>query len=449
MTLRWRHYLAVISLVLGLGLASSAVLIRLVTNETEWGMQQRAEGAATSVAEFLPLLEAASPDRRQAMLDDVLARLGDAALQVQAWPLDGAAPRMALAAASMQLPAQPSDTEIETLRERGAAWRATDGEGDAPDQILGFALAYDAGHQPVALVSVAEQDDSLDAALTALRSKLIAVALAMFLVACVVAEWLTRMVQGELGTLCHAASELEGGRSAEAWEPGRIQEINDLGGTLQTMGSLLEDGVQRTRLRFFKAETIPTRHDMAQRVVQRQWKALLQRDRPPGTAWRRLGEPPPEHFLDWLCDDSGWCAVVGTLGEHEPLADTLDANLLAQAVAQHILRTGLGAGANAEAALRGDPLLRSAQLEVVDTREGVCRVLTLGRGGEESSAHHEPVTRHRRLFGTLDEAGMHTARMYVAQSIDRPIDRVAAELESLLGERYSGFLWLCDEEVRS
>ena len=107
MTLRWRHYLAVISLVLGLGLASSAVLIRLVTNETEWGMQQRAEGAATSVAEFLPLLEAASPDRRQAMLDDVLARLGDAALQVQAWPLDGAAPRM-----QMYLWSAPSESSL-------------------------------------------------------------------------------------------------------------------------------------------------------------------------------------------------------------------------------------------------------------------------------------------------------------------------------------------------
>lgn len=443
MTLRWRYYFAVVPLLLGLGIASALVLIHLVRSETAWGMQQRAEGVAASVAEFLPVLEAAGEDARRQRLQDVIRRLGPAALTVHRWPLDGSAPQMIHAAEGVALPPLPTEL-LEPLRVTGMAWRYLAPYEDQPARILGYALANDEHGVPRALVSVVEHDDTLTRSLLALLSELLWIAGLLFLLGCLIAEWLTRSVQRELGTLIAAASELEAGRSASAWRPGRIREVNDLGGTLQTMGSLLEDGVQRIRLGFFDAGTIPTRQAMARQVQRRQIDALRAMTSPPGVVWRSLGEPSPEHILAWQTDPTGWTVVLGVLTDTGVTVDPLDRALLAQALGRHVL--GLTAADVATPAAQA--LLSGAALTRIQLRAGQGIVERLGAVGpvRHGSA---PASGARQIHGTLDPEALQIARMYLAQTSDRPLTQVVDELESLLGERYSGFLWVHDGGSRS
>lgn len=426
MTLRWRYYLAVVPLLLGLGVASAAVLLHLVRSETAWGMQQRVEGVAASVAEFLPVLEAADDERRRELLNDIVTRLGVASLAVHRWPLGDPTPLYAQAAGEHPPPPLPV-AELSALASHGIAWRREE------DRILGYALAMAADGTPRALVAVAEQDTSLTEALRSLATELVTVALLLFVLGCVIAEWLTRTVQRELGTLIEAAEALEAGLGAEQWQAGRIREINDLGGTLKTMGSLLADGVQRIRLGFFEAETIPTRAAVARQVQRRQLERLRAQAVPPGVAWQALGEPPPTHVLLWNGEGENWSACLGRLVATIP-GDPLEAALLTQGLGACVL----GMPTDALAASSGAALFREASLQRLDCTGGRLQVSAIGLAAEGEPAPAGPC---RQLHGTLEPEAMHVARMYLAQTGDRPLAQVMAELEALLGARYVGFLW--------
>jgi HAMP domain-containing protein len=439
MTLRRRYYFAVVPLLLGLGIVSALVLIHLVRSETLWGLQQRAEGVAASIAEFLPVLEAADADAQLQRLAEVVRRLGPASITVHDWPPDQQAPRWQYAADRVALPPPPGEL-LATLQTTGLAWRHLPAEAGQPARILGYALAYDDTGQPRALVAVVEHDDTLGQSLQALEGQLLWIAAGLLLLGCLIAEWLTRSVQSELGRLIVAAGELEAGRNADGWQPGRIREVNDLGGTLQTMGSLLQDGVQRIRIGFFDAATIPTRQAKAQHVQRRQIEALRAQGTLQGVLWRALGSPPPEHVLVWRIDPAGWTAVLGTLGGVDQ-ADPLDRALLAQALGRHLL----GAGADAADPMATQALLGDASMIRICWHSGQVRV----DGWGAASAYRGSPGRTRDVYGTLDPEALQIARMYLAQTSDRSLAQVVAELESLLGERYSGFLWAYDNEGRS
>lgn len=439
MTLRWRYYLAIVPLLLGLGLASTAVLVHLVRSETGWGMQQRAEGVAASLAEFHPVLEAASAAERERLLDDVLARLGPAAVSVHLWPLRGEAPLWTRSAPGVRLP-EVSAAAPPALGETGLAWRLEQGEAEgAAARIVGHALVRGADGNPRALVSVAEEDDSLARSMRALWGELAWAAVLLFAAGCALAEWLTRSVQRELGTLAQAARDLEAGRSASGWAPGRIQEINDLGGTLQTMGSLLADGVQRIRQGFFEAETIPSRQSIAQHVQRRRITALAQRRPPADSAWCALGEPAPEHVLVWQHEEGGWSVALGVVDRLES-GDPLESALHAEALARLGLSAVAGSGL--------DSVHAPACLWVIRRRGDALQVEALGRAGAapvvEAIGSGGPASTARWLFGTLEPEAMQIARMYVHQTGDRPLPQVIGELEALLGARYSGYLWACE-----
>lgn len=433
MTLRWRYYLAVVPLMLGLGVASALVLVHLVRQEAAWGMQQRAEGVAASLAEFLPMIEVVDTAEQRRLLADVARRLGPATLSVHAWPYTNAPPRWLHAGAGIEVPQVPAEALAE-LAARGLSWRQEQ-EGTSALSI-GHALAYGPDGLPRALVSVAEQDDTLAQSMRALRGELVWVAGLLFALGCAIAEWLTRGVQRELATLASAAAALEAGGQAGDWQAGRIQEINDLGGTLQTMGSLLADGVQRIRQGFFETESIPTRQSIALHVQRRHVLRLRARALPDGVAWCVLGEPGAEHLLDWQMEATGWTAVIGLLpvvGDSDPLEASLYGRALGRLALQ--VESQVFAGAP----------------EFVDTRLIRLHATSDGIRSEFSgtslhrAAHTAPTL--RQIHGTLDAEAMHVARMYLLQTTDRPLAQVVAELEALLGARYSGFLWACEGRI--
>lgn len=436
MTLRWRYYLAVVPLLIGLGVASALVLAHLVRSEATWGMQQRAEGIAASIAEFLPLLKAADEAGRQRQLEDVARRLGPATLAVHAWPWTAEPARIAYPGAGFALPV-PTEALLLELSARDASWRHEPAAGELPSRIVGHALARDAAGMPYAVVTVIEQDDTLAQSLQALQGELWWIFGMLLLLGCAIAEWLTRSLQRELGTLVTAASELEAVGRVQQWTPGRIQEINDLGGTLQTLGSLLADGVQRIRQGFFEAETIPTRQSVALHVQRRHLQRLRQRPLPEGVAWCALGVPVPQHVLCWQADAAGWVAVLGVL-EVSDAADPLESALYAQALGRQVL--------NAESDSPASRVLQAnAVLQRIGWRAGDAVRLKLGRADGAGSAERLAPGRH--LYGTVDAEALQVARMYLAQTGDRPLSRVISELESLLGARYSGFLWAFETGV--
>lgn len=433
MTLRWRYYLAVVPLLLGLGLASAAVLLHLVRAETAWGMQQRAEGVAASVAEFLPVLEAADAERQRVLLRDTVGRLGMASIAVHRWPLDGGAPLLTYASDGHPLPPLPDPGRAaERLARDGIVWDRED------NRIYGYALARAPDGSARALVTVSEHDTSLRDAVRALVSELVAVAVLLVLFGCLIAEWLTRMVQRELGALIRAAEALETGRSAEQGATGRIREINDLGGTLKTMASLLADGVQRIRLGFFEAETIPTPAAVARQVQRRQIERLRSMPTPPGVVWRALGEPPPGHVLGWRSVGADWVLCLGIVDDPGAQADPLAAALWAQAVAACAL------GATDADTLTTVRLFDEAALQRIDCSAGDITVRALGATASAAA----PAPAGRQLYGTLGADAMQVARMYLAQTGDRPLAQVVAELEALLGARYVGFLWAVEGRSR-
>src|SRR5690606_30062108 len=143
------------------------------------------------------------------------------------------------------------------LQSRGLAWQWRGREDADSDLNIGYAVVPGANEGGLVTIAVAEADRTLRQATAALIQRLTTLSLIMLLAGVLVAEWLTRFARRELGALGEAAQRLAGGQYLQHWPTGRIRELNDLGGTLLTMASLLADGSHQTRRRFFEAELLP------------------------------------------------------------------------------------------------------------------------------------------------------------------------------------------------
>ncbi|GMU42481.1 MAG: hypothetical protein IT479_04280 [Xanthomonadales bacterium] len=443
MSLRLRYYLAILPLFLGLGLINSLLVWYTERNELEWGLRERAQGAAASIAGFWDQIAPQATDSPAAELERYSRRLGAVSI---AWFEPGRnqwTQRTLFDAEGVPPPAPPFGAVATTLRAGGLAWELHSRDPSEGDLNVGYAPLHDAAGGVRAVIGIAEIDRSLQAEMLALRRRLGGLLLALLLAGILATELVARIARGELAALTSAARDAAHGRYLSHWPAGRIRELNDLGGTLLTMTSLLADEKHQTRRRFFQAEPLPGDEELANA-----YRAQLGQPLPPTLgqvqcAQRRIGRPTPEDFCGWREGSAGWYLCVGRCRAADGDPDLLARLVRADAAREFLLgvATARPHGPSWPEALRVHPC-ESLQLILVPASGQAPTGWTLdpARGRPQPWSPGD----RREVLSTLAPEAHHIAQAYANQFPDRPVDQIAEELSGLLGTRHDGLLVICD-----
>lgn len=440
MSIRLRYYLAILPLFLGVALLNGLLVYTLDRQEIRWGLQQRAEGSAAVLAGFWPTLWQEPAERQRAKLRAFSRRLGG--LAVTGFTADGSE-RVLLELEGVHLIA-PDAAGRAALDAGRPAWLWLERPEADSDLNIGFAPIPDPTPGGLVAVAVGEADRTLREATAALAQRLTTLSLVMLLAGVLVAEWLTRFARRELGALGSAARQLAGGHYLQHWPTGRIRELNDLGGTLLTMASLLADGSHQTRRRFFEAELLPGDADLAAALRE----AVLPRELPPALAercaWRYLGAPLAGEFFGVRRAGNGWWLVAGLQRSDVLNRSELQRALAALAGRDHLLEL-LGRGFDEAVLARALALFPCAVLQLLWLPDaGVAEGWNL----DPLSQQLKPFSPRRRfaMIGTVPRDAIRHARTYEGQFPRRELDQAMEEISGLLAGSHRGLLVIAEAQ---
>ena len=444
MSIRLRYYLAILPLFLGVALINGLLVFMLDRQEIRWGLEQRAQGSAVVLAGFWPTLEGETAERQRDKLKAFSRRLGGVAVDWLEPSGSGWTSTPLLAREGMALPLPDAASEL-ALHSGRAAWQFVERSDAESDLNIGYAALSGADGELHAVVSVGEADTSLREATAALMRRMALLTGLLLLGGVVVAEWLTRFARRELGALNAAARQLAEGHYLQHWPMGRIRELNDLGGTLLTMTSLLADGSHQTRRRFFEAELLPGDADLAaclrQTTLPRELpEALSQR-----CAWRCIGEPLADEFFGFQRTPDGWIVLAGLCRPDTRPASELQRSLRATAARDYFLSL---AEARADAAgwqraLSLFPCLSLQWARLPD--DGIAEGWALDPLESRLSAWQPK--RRFALLGTLPRDALRLARAYEGQFPRRALPQAMDEITGLLAGNFRGILVICEAGV--
>lgn len=444
MSIRLRYYLAILPLFLGVALINGLLVFTLDRQEIRWGLEQRAQGSAVVLAGFWPTLEGETPERQRDKLKAFSRRLGGLAIDWLEPAATGWQSTPLLARDGLALPTPDAASEL-ALHSGLAAWRFVERADAETDINVGYAALTGADGELRAVVAVGEADTSLREATAALMRRLALLTGLLLLGGVIVAEWLTRFARRELGALNAAARQLAEGQYLQHWPNGRIRELNDLGGTLLTMTSLLADGSHQTRRRFFEAELLPGDADLAaclrQTTLPRELpEALSQR-----CAWRCIGEPLADEFFGFQRTADGWIVLAGLCRPDARPASELQRSLRATAARDYFLSLAESRAdaAGWQQALTLFPCLALQWARLPD--DGIAEGWALDPLENRLTAWQPK--RRFALLGTLPRDALRLARAYEGQFPRRALPQAMDEITGLLAGNFRGILVICEAGV--
>ena len=442
MSIRLRYYLAILPLFLGVALLNGLLVYTLDRQEIRWGLQQRAEGAAAVLAGFWPALWQEPAERQRVKLNALSQRLGGLAITGF---VEGGEARVLLAREDIG-PLQFDPQMALELKTRGLAWQWRAREDADSDLNIGYAVVPEATEGGLVTIAVAEADRTLRQATAALIQRLTTLSLIMLLAGVLVAEWLTRFARRELGALGEAAQTLAGGQYLQHWPTGRIRELNDLGGTLLTMASLLADGSHQTRRRFFEAELLPGDADLAAALRESVLPATLPEGLADRCTWRCLGQPMAEEFFGQRRVEGGWWLLAG-VQRSDPAAarSELQRSLAALATREYLLDR-LAEGFDDARMAEAVGLFPCSVLQLLWLPDDGAAI---GWNLDPLSQHFKSFAPQRRfaMVGTVPREAIRLARTYEGQFPRRPLAQAMEEIAGLLNGSHRGILVIAEAGV--
>jgi HAMP domain-containing protein len=439
MTLRWRYLLAIVPLFAGLGIANALVLYFLGRSELVWGAGEQAKGAALTLAAFADPGTLAGPARaaeRRAACEQFGRRLGGLSA---VWFVESSGRWQAtslLETPGLRPPAIPEAAAREILRRREAVALLLE-RPDAPhDEAVGYAGVFgDDGHlRGVAGVTLPETAGRVR------RQEWIregaGLAALLTLLGWGLAEALTRLARRELNRLQAVGDALSRGDYTVEWTPGRIGELNDLGGTLRTVASLLRDRVNRTRRQLLQVDLFPRDAESVALWHQTCDEAADLTTPFAQVLWRRIGGRHPDDFFGRRETPHHWIAVVGRL---DPAPGATALARIVQATTARDYFLGLG-----ERAATGSPpgpgLLAARSLDLVVIPKDGRAPTWLSTADSGNAPAATPLPAARGVAGTLPREARQLAADFLQPLAPAELPLRAAELAGLLADRGEGVL---------
>lgn len=441
MTLRWRYLLAIVPLFTGLGIANAVVRYWLERNEVVWGLGERAKGAALTFAAFADPTTAAAKDPSPELR---------AAFERFARHLEGVSATWFTAAAGgwqattltespgLRPPATPDDVVLAALRRHESVARLI-ARPEAPhDEAVGYAGVWTPEGGLVGVVSASVPEATFRARQPAWFRQGAGLVALLTLLGWGLAEALTQLARREFDRLQAAGDALSRGHYAVAWTPGRIGELNDLGGTFHTVASLLRDRVQRTRRNLLQVDPFPRDLELAT-LWHDTCDAAPDVVTPHGTVLLRpVGARLPDDFFGRREAPNHWIAVAGRLAP-APGATALARILNSTTARDYFL--GLAAGATTRREPPVEPFLFPVQhLDLLVLPKDGRPPAWFRATGRGTDLAPEPAPAAQNVAGTLPADARQLAADFLRPFPPAELPLRVGELGGVLAGRGDGVL---------
>jgi HAMP domain-containing protein len=350
MKIRTQNMMAMVPLFAGLAVLIGALMYYVQYRELVWGLEEESTSLAVAMAEYI------EPDRLEDLLDgntDARTRFAEEAGKVLGW---GRARTLAVLGADGEV-AQVVQSDKQEGMEAEPVWavsagiesRLKEGVYTATPMLTGpygehtmqgFAPLFSENGEWVATLAVEISADHVAAHLAGvLREGQWVVVLSVGL-GLALAIGLSGIITKRIHALNHAAEKLEQGHALTQPPAGRVQEINDLGNTFNTMGSVLNEVVAKTRRSVVEAEQFRTDEDLAHAFAETFMPDIaVQTDVWRGEAGLLSAQPGAHGFGVWPCADGAThLAVVFELDQDGGLAAAVNASAAASLLRDRLAR---------------------------------------------------------------------------------------------------------------
>ncbi len=441
MTLRWRYLLAIVPLFTGLGIANALVRYFLEKHEVIWSLGEQAQGAALTIAAFAGPVTAPGqtpPAELRASYEQFARRMGGMSV---AWFVESAGSWQTtplIDTPGLRPPAAPDGELLSALRRRESVARLVERPEAPYDDAVGYAAVFGDDDSLRGIVGASMPETVFRARRQMwIREGLLLVAL-LALLGWGVAEALTQLARRELDRLQAVGDALSRGHYSAEWTPGRIGELNDLGGTLQTVASLLRDSVHRTRRQLLRVDLFMRDHELA---------ALWQQtcDATPDIATpnaqlllRRIGVRHPDDFFGRREFPDHWVAVAGRI---DPAPDTAAIGRLLQSTTTRDYFLGLAGRTAQSGEPPAGPFLRPIRhLDLLVIPKDGSPATWLSTTGSGATLEVQRLHATRGVAGTLTHVSRQFAADFLLPFSSAELPSRIDELSALLLGRGDGVL---------
>ncbi len=269
MNLRWQTLLAIVPIFLAVGVISGWLRIRSEESELLWGLRERGQAIAVGVAahaggarwfsdsEPSAHVDKALEDGLKSVLDLSGVRQvyfadvdGKRILMQRAAPFDTSRTPLVVSEAVTSIRNGPFTTDIFRDRESGDA------------SLYSYAQVLSPGGEPVGMVGIETSAIEYEKQWGASLRQTLAIGLAVVALGVVAAMIVSGIIRSRVERLTAAVRSLVRDQYDLRLEPGIIREINDLGSTFNTLGSVLGEIVSKTKRSLIEVEQYRTEEDL-------------------------------------------------------------------------------------------------------------------------------------------------------------------------------------------
>lgn len=327
MKFRTQMLLAFVPIFLLLGVSGETVLTLLERGEARWGLEEEASTLALALAEFLHDRPFTAPAATGRTWEDSLGLVmhrgqvrrlfifnpDGRTVRWQAGPIvEGAAPLVSDAdrarlQSDLWVDTGPVSRGSEAVFASCAVLRAAD------NGIAGYVLVEIGAEDYLRLIAQGPRTIAVGAGLS-----LLAGLLAMGVIVVPVVR--------SLRELRESANRALAGESLTPSGNHRIQELGDLGQTFGTVGTLLNEALEKTKRTLIENEQLRTPADLAAAFYGRFIPPLQQAFGPATVAARLLGADPGGAFFGCHAGDERICAFLGAVEAPDELQRAIQAS---------------------------------------------------------------------------------------------------------------------------
>lgn len=339
-----QNLLLIVPLFLGVAVALGLLLYFSEPHELLWGQEQQASSYAIAIAEFASERETnLHPSVYSPSTDDGLRRALDRILsshRVKAvFQLSPNCKTIAWSYPAGAVKTVPFATpgNLATLMSHDGVWTSD----VLPTKPRGAVVQAYSSMQtptgtPLGAIGVITDASSYLRETRQTQTGVALAAIGVLIVGLLVSIFVSSLISREVRSLSETAALIAGGNLDVQAPGGRIQEIEDLGGTFNTMSDVLKDVLSRTKRSLVEGEQLRTPAEMAE--------SYIEMFRPPIAATmhgvricsRAIGEGSG---MFWTAVEtaSGSCAALGRLTAEDEVATAIAASAAARYLTRRLI----------------------------------------------------------------------------------------------------------------
>ncbi|HYC02383.1 MAG TPA: hypothetical protein VED40_03775 [Azospirillaceae bacterium] len=444
MKIRTQTLVAIVPLFLGLMAVDGALIYFSQSKEMMWGLRKELRSVVVSTAEHTASVMAQTPDPQalRARLQPIFERIAEAnKLELlrlttpsgEVLVNTGTRPNRSSALAVLPEAARALEADQEfysEIVERG------DAADDASDLArIGLRRVRDAEGRVIALVQV-ESDADVYRQEMADTARLIAGGTGIVLGVALLLAWiLGGRIGGRIKLLNQRATELVDGR-LERWQPvGGVREIDELDGSFQTINSVLNSELGKSRRKLLENEQFRTREDLLETLGETIMKPIGGRFGGREVVARCIN-PLSGYFMEMAEAGDGTVVVMGRASD----PDAVDRSVTASSLL-FLLRQTLRSKPVPEALERVRELFPEAEV-ICLTWEGpaaALRRIDLTRDGRIEEKRLSLDTAHRSCaVHNLEGNGGAVLQRYLDRYASLRPAELVRDLDVVLARRFDG-----------